>query len=98
MSVAACDLDVPSGLDEALDGVDRVFLMSLGHHKATHDTRVVAAARKAGVVRIVQLVLARRRRGRRTGRTTPWRAGTARPRRRCARRGWSGRSCVRAGS
>lgn len=55
VSVAACDLDVPSGLDEALDGVDRVFLMSLGHHKATHDTRVVAAARKAGVVRIVQL-------------------------------------------
>lgn len=55
VSVVAWDLAVPTGLDEALDGVDRVFLMSLGHHKATHDAHVVAAAGRAGVSRVVQL-------------------------------------------
>ena len=42
-------------LAPALDGVDAVFLLTDGLNIATHDQRVVAAARRAGVQRIVKL-------------------------------------------
>lgn len=53
--VVTADLDRPETLPAALDGVQKVFLMSLGANKATHDARLVAAARTAGVEHIVQL-------------------------------------------
>lgn len=55
LEVAAADLGRPQTLPAALDGVQKVFLMSLGANKATHDAHLVAAAREAGVEHIVQL-------------------------------------------
>ncbi|MFE0423259.1 NAD(P)H-binding protein [Streptomyces sp. NPDC058953] len=55
LEVVAADLGRPETLPPALDGVQKVFLMSLGANKATHDARLVAAARAAGVEHIVQL-------------------------------------------
>ena len=44
-----------SNLAPVLDGVRAVFLLTDGLHIAAHDDRVVAAARRAGVERIVKL-------------------------------------------
>lgn len=55
VDVVAADLGDPATLPAALDGVRKVFLMSLGHHKSTHDANLVAAAQRAGVAHIVQL-------------------------------------------
>lgn len=55
VDVVAADLGAPETLPAALDGVRKVFLMSLGHNKSTHDAHLVAAAEKAGVEHIVQL-------------------------------------------
>ncbi|MFF3505758.1 SDR family oxidoreductase [Streptomyces sp. NPDC003247] len=55
LEVVAADLGRPRTLPPALDGVQKVFLMSLGANKATHDAHLVAAAREAGVEHIVQL-------------------------------------------
>ncbi|MEV8320565.1 SDR family oxidoreductase [Streptomyces sp. NPDC059900] len=55
LEVVAADLGRPETLPAALDGVQKVFLMSLGANKATHDAHLVAAAREAGVEHIVQL-------------------------------------------
>lgn len=55
VDVVAADLGDPGTLPAALDGVHKVFLMSLGHNKSTHDANLVAAARRAGVAHIVQL-------------------------------------------
>lgn len=55
LEVVAADLGRPETLPAALDGVQQVFLMSLGADKATHDAHLVAAAREAGVEHIVQL-------------------------------------------
>jgi uncharacterized protein YbjT (DUF2867 family) len=55
VDTVAADLGGPATLPAALDGVSKVFLMSLGHHKSTHDANLVAAAEKAGVEHIVQL-------------------------------------------
>ncbi|WP_437031880.1 SDR family oxidoreductase [Streptomyces sp. enrichment culture] len=55
LEVVAADLGRPETLAPALDGVQKVFLMSLGANKATHDAHLVAAAREAGVEHVVQL-------------------------------------------
>jgi (4-alkanoyl-5-oxo-2,5-dihydrofuran-3-yl)methyl phosphate reductase len=55
VDVVAADLGEPATLPPALDGVAKVFLMSLGHNKSTHDVNLVTAAEKAGVEHIVQL-------------------------------------------
>ena len=55
LEVVAADLGRPGTLAPALDGVQKVFLMSLGANKATHDAHMVAAARAAGAEHIVQL-------------------------------------------
>ncbi|CAL9661299.1 NAD(P)H-binding protein [Streptomyces sp. enrichment culture] len=55
LEVVAADLGRPETLAPALDGVQKVFLMSLGANKATHDAHLVAAARAAGVEHVVQL-------------------------------------------
>ncbi|NJP46077.1 SDR family oxidoreductase [Actinacidiphila epipremni] len=55
VDVVAADLGDPATLPAALDGVRKVFLMSLGHNKATHDGNLVAAAEQAGVTQVVQL-------------------------------------------
>jgi (4-alkanoyl-5-oxo-2,5-dihydrofuran-3-yl)methyl phosphate reductase len=55
VDVVAADLGDPATLPAALDGVRRVFLMSLGHNKSTHDANLVAAAQRTGVAHIVQL-------------------------------------------
>lgn len=55
LEVVAADLGRPQTLPPALEGVQKVFLMSLGANKATHDAHLVAAAREAGVEHIVQL-------------------------------------------
>lgn len=55
VDVVAGDLGSPETLPGVLHGVDKVFLMSLGHNKSTHDGNLVAAAQKAGVQHIVQL-------------------------------------------
>ncbi|MEY7981149.1 SDR family oxidoreductase [Streptomyces pilosus] len=55
LEVVAADLGRPETLAPALDGVQKVFLMSLGANKATHAAHLVAAAREAGVEHIVQL-------------------------------------------
>ncbi|MFF3375353.1 SDR family oxidoreductase [Streptomyces sp. NPDC002680] len=55
LDVVAADLGRPETLQGVLDGVDKVFLMALGHNKSTHDANLVAAATKAGVRHIVQL-------------------------------------------
>jgi (4-alkanoyl-5-oxo-2,5-dihydrofuran-3-yl)methyl phosphate reductase len=44
-----------SDLAPALDGVRAVYLLTAGLHIAEHDRRLVAAARRAGVERIVKL-------------------------------------------
>ncbi|PKV83642.1 NAD(P)H-binding protein [Streptomyces sp. TLI_146] len=55
IEVVGADLGLPDTLPDALDGVQKVFLMSLGHNKRTHDANLVAVARKTGVEHIVQL-------------------------------------------
>lgn len=55
VDVVAADLSRPETLPAALDGVQKVFLMSLGANKATHDQNLVLKARQAGVKHVVQL-------------------------------------------
>lgn len=55
VDVVRADMGDPATLPAALDGVRKVFLMSLGANKATHDAHLVAAAKAAGVEHIVQL-------------------------------------------
>lgn len=55
VDVVAADLGDPATLPAALEGVNKVFLMSLGHNKSSHDAHLVAAAQQAGVTHIVQL-------------------------------------------
>lgn len=55
VEVVGGDMGRPETLGAALDGVEKVFLMSLGADKATHDANVVAAAVAAGVRHVVQL-------------------------------------------
>ncbi|MCQ4044530.1 SDR family oxidoreductase [Streptantibioticus rubrisoli] len=55
IEVVGADLGRPETLPAALDGVRKVFLMSLGADKTVHDANLVAAAGKAGVQHIVQL-------------------------------------------
>ncbi|WP_171168718.1 NAD(P)H-binding protein [Streptomyces sp. I05A-00742] len=51
----AGDLARPETLGPALEGVEKVFLMALGHHKAVYDAHLVEAARAHGVRHVVQL-------------------------------------------
>ena len=55
VEVALVDFDKPDTLPAALEGVDRVFLLSGGPDGPTHDARVAAAAAEAGVAHIVKL-------------------------------------------
>jgi len=53
--VVGADLGDPSTLPNALDGVERVFLLSRGPDGPQHDAHLSAAARDAGVTLIVKL-------------------------------------------
>ncbi|WP_278261654.1 NAD(P)H-binding protein [Nocardia sp. AG03] len=53
VEVAAGDLDRPETLPPVLDGVESVFIATSGHLKAAQDARLVEAARRAGVRRLV---------------------------------------------
>lgn len=55
VELVAGNLGDPGGLPAALDGVDRVFLLSVGPRKAEHDANLAQAAAKAGVTRLVAL-------------------------------------------
>lgn len=55
IEVVAGDLGDPATLPSVVAGVDRVFLMSLGHHKLTYDANLAQAAARAGVSHIVAL-------------------------------------------
>ncbi|MFB7876612.1 SDR family oxidoreductase [Nocardia sp. NPDC056064] len=53
VEVVAGDLDRPETLPPVLDGVESVFIATSGHLKAAQDARLVAAAQRAGVRRLV---------------------------------------------
>ncbi|MEV0570562.1 NAD(P)H-binding protein [Dactylosporangium sp. NPDC050588] len=55
VELVAGDLGDPDSLPSTLDGVDRVFLLSVGPRKAEHDANLAQAAAKAGVTRLVAL-------------------------------------------
>ncbi|MCP2260260.1 Uncharacterized conserved protein YbjT, contains NAD(P)-binding and DUF2867 domains [Streptoalloteichus tenebrarius] len=55
VDVVSGDMAVPDTLVPALDGVERVFLMSAGHHKAEYDANLVSVARTTAVRHVVQL-------------------------------------------
>lgn len=55
VGVVGGDLGRPDSLGPALVGVERVFLLSTGPDRAAHDANLVAAAKRAGVRRIVKL-------------------------------------------
>ncbi|MFF5232879.1 SDR family oxidoreductase [Dactylosporangium sp. NPDC000521] len=55
VELVAGDLGDPDSLPSTLDGVDRVFLLSVGPRKAEHDAHLAQAAAKAGVARLVAL-------------------------------------------
>ncbi|MEV4510293.1 NAD(P)H-binding protein [Dactylosporangium sp. NPDC049525] len=55
VDVVGGDLGDPDSLPAALDGVERVFLLSAGPQMAEHDANLAQAAAKAGVRRLVAL-------------------------------------------
>jgi uncharacterized protein YbjT (DUF2867 family) len=55
VDVAVGDLADASSLKEALRGIDRLFLVNAGHDLAVRDEAAAAAARAAGVDRLVKL-------------------------------------------
>lgn len=55
VEVVGGDLGDPATLPSVVEGVDQVFLMSLGHYKLTYDANLARAAARAGVAHIVAL-------------------------------------------
>jgi uncharacterized protein YbjT (DUF2867 family) len=51
----AADLGDPGTLGLALAGIERVFILATGPARLGHETRLVAAARRAGAARLVKL-------------------------------------------
>jgi (4-alkanoyl-5-oxo-2,5-dihydrofuran-3-yl)methyl phosphate reductase len=55
VEVVAGDLGRPETLGAALEGVERVFLLSGGPEGPSHDTNLIGAAKQAGVAHVVTL-------------------------------------------
>lgn len=55
VEVVAADLGDPGTLGPPLIGIERVFMLATGPARLEHETSLVAAARRAGTVRLVKL-------------------------------------------